>query len=43
MITSDKETFDFISFQRTDVNLREAQVSGSESQGKLGRKHHRII
>ena len=39
-ITSDKETFYFILFQGTDVNHREAWVSGSERSGKFKRKHH---
>ena len=40
MCTADNETFHFILFQRTDVNLHEAWVSGSNRNGKFGRKHH---
>ena len=39
VITADKETFHFILFQRTDVNPREAWVSGSERSGKFEKKN----
>ena len=41
LCTSDKETFNFILFQRTDVNLREVWVSGPETSGKFGKKESR--
>ena len=42
VITADKETFHFILFQWTDVNPREAWVSGSERSGKFEKKINKL-